>query len=429
MTPKGAELRYFDFGTTDRAMVVLHEESPFTAEVGLELDAELDHDRLGRALALLARRHPILRATLDPTATPACWQPDRTAPRLTDGIDDRDLDPVVGPTCRLVHLAEDRSRLAFGVHHAVSDGRGILMMLDDLRRFYVALGDDPLPVADVDWSPRTLAALLHPGPVERARLTLEVLQRWTAAPRSTHRDAFTRRPSGARDRQPHDACMRFDDELVGVIDAAARRRGWRLNHVMLALLARAWSRVVGREPVDPSVSGWLVTVDCRRQLDVERGAGNLSGLEPVSLLDIEARDTVDLIEHVRQAFAAFATPSAGLVAELMTTPGVRLPADVLDRAMRDTFALRTRTSRYSRMYSHTDRLPPSLEDWGHARATGLRWMPPNHIAPPYVAMVLVRFAGTTTITPFASSETLPADAAAALEAEVRAGLEEVAGRL
>jgi hypothetical protein len=162
---------------------------------------------------------------------------------------------------------------------------------------------------------------------------------------------------------------------------------------------------------------------------VSRGAGNLSGLEPVSLLDVEARDPLDLVEHVRQAFAAFATPSAGLVAELLTAPGLRPPTHVLDRAMRDTFAFRARTSRYSRLYSHTDRLPASLEDWGHAVATGLRWMPPHHVAPPYAAMILVRFAGSTTITPFASAETLPPDVVAALAAEVQAGLEEVADRL
>jgi hypothetical protein len=97
--------------------------------------------------------------------------------------------------------------------------------------------------------------------------------------------------------------------------------------------------------------------------------------------------------------------------------------------MRDTFSARTRTSRYSRLYSHTDRLPPTLGEWGHARATGLRWMAPSHIAPPYVAMVLVRFAGTTTITPFASTETLPPDVVAALAREVQAGLEELAARL
>jgi hypothetical protein len=302
------------------------------------------------------------------------------------------------------------------------DGVAILLLLDDLRALYEMLQHGARGDVDVDWNPRTLGALLTARGATLARRTRdgwEITRRWASAPRSTHRDVHAAGPGTGDDR-----LLRFDDALVSAVETGARTRGWRLNHVVLALLARSWSRVVGREPGEPSVSGWLVTVDCRRRLGASRGAGNLSGLEPVGLVGAESLDLATLIDHVRAEFAPLAHESAGLAAELLTPAAGSGPA--LDRAMREAFAIRARASRYSRLYSHTDRLPATLARWGDARAVDLRWEPDGDVVAPYVAMVLVRFAGTTTITPFCAPESLPAEHVATLRAEMQAGLEEAA---
>ena len=448
MSPRQVS-RYFEFAPTDRAMAVLHEASPFTLHMGLEFDATLDHERLRGALDRLARRHPILTATVDRSVDDTRWVPGTTGPELFETVDDpgdrflspdvhaalaaHPLDPGTGPTCVLAHLREatgSRARLVFGVHHAVADARGTLVMLDDLRTFYCALQRGEEPVVDVDWTPRTLGALLDSRPErfdERARRAWDVARRWAAVPRSTHRDAADDTSDASGERDDDERTMRFDDALVGAVEAAARTRGWRLNQVALTLLARAWSRVFGREPVEPSVSGWLVTVDCRRQFGVERGAGNLSGLEPMSVIDVEAQDLLAAIDQTRAAFAALGRDGAGLAAEIVTPP-VRVPPATFDQAMRDTFAFRTETYRLSRLYT-TAVFDPSLARWGDATATGLRWVSPDRIAPPYLTIALVRFAGVTTMTTVAAPEVLPAGCTRALRTELHAGFEELAARL
>jgi hypothetical protein len=440
--------RYFEFGATDRTLALLHEEAPFTLQLGLEFDGLLDHSDLVLAVELLSRRHPILTATIDLDAWPAHWQAGTTAPDCVEIVDDPgegfastaalaalqsgDLDAASGPTCQVVHLHDDvRSRLVFGVHHAMADARGIQLALDDLRRIHGALQRGERPTVDVDWNPRTLSALVDaqgPRLDERARRGWELAGRWGTVPRSTHVDAGGE-GGAATARDPYDTTMQFDDALVCAVETGARSRGWRLNHVMLALLARAWLRVVGHEPVEPSVSGWLVTVDCRRQFRMTRGMGNLSGLEPVSVRAVDSGDVRDLIGGASAAFAPLARAGAGLAAEFSSPLARFTPPQVFDRATRDLVAMRTRTLRYSRLYSHTDHLPPDLAQWGTITAVGARWIPPRAVAAPYVAMVLVRFGGRTTITPFASTTTFPADCATSIAREMQSGLEEVASDL
>jgi NRPS condensation-like uncharacterized protein len=430
-------------------MAVLHDTSPFTLHMGLQLDGALDHERLRRALDRLTHRHPILTATVDPSRTDARWEPGTTRPELREVIDDpgdrflsasaraalaaRTLDVRAGPTCSVAHIHDastSRSRLVFGLHHAVADARGTLLLLDDLRIIYVALQQGDAPTVDVDWSFRTLGALVDARGERfdvRTRRGWDVVRRWTTTPRSTHREAAgPARSTEARADDDGNTAV-FDDALIDTVDVAARRHGWRLNHVTLALIARAWSRLFGREPVEPSVSGWLVTVDCRRQFAVERGVGNLSGLEPVSLIDIEAQDLLLAIDQTRAAFGALARDGAGLAAEMLAAP-VPMPPVIYDRAMRDTFALRTRTYRLSRLYT-TAVLRPTLAQWGHTEATALRWISPDRIAPPYVTLALLRFGGETTITSVAAPEVLPPESATALAHELRAGFEELAARL
>jgi hypothetical protein len=439
--------RYFEFAPTDRAMAVLDEDAPFTLHVGVEVDGPLDHERLRGALERLARRHPILTATVDRSADDPRWEPGTVVPELFEVFDEtgdrvlssrssaltlRPLDAATGPTCALGHVHHangERSRLVFGVHHAVADARAAIMMLDDLREFYAALerGDDP--VVDVDWSPRTLGALLDAGRAAldaRVRRVWDVGRRWAMVPRSTHRDASDQVGAAVGPAEA-ERTIRLDDALVGTVAAAARAHGWRLNPVMLTLLARAWSRVFGREPVEPSVSGWLVTVDCRRQFGVERGAGNLSGLEPVSLVDVETHDLMSAIEQTHRAFVDLGRDGAGLAAEVVA-PGVRIPSSMLDQSIRDTFALRTSVLRTSRLYSAAG-FPPSLARWGDAVVTELGWMPQDRMAPPYVTVVPVRFGGTTTVALFGAPGAFPAACTAALGSELQDGLEEVAARL
>lgn len=430
--------RYFDFSPTDRALAVLHDDAPFALQLDLEFDARLDTARLVEALRLVSRRHPILTATVDRFDARAQWRAGTTTPafvdvadapatmrRSFDSLDVTDLDLATGPTMVVAHLpCATSSRLVLGIHHAVADGRGLLLVLDDLRRSYVALATGDDHDVDVDWNPRTVASLFAAQGVtldERARLTWDVVRRWTTTPRSTHADA-----PGDADASGRHTAIDLDDALIEALDARARTRGWRLNHVMLALLARSWSRAFGDEPASRAISGWLVSVDSRRQFHTARGVGNLSGLEPVTLTEVADIDLAQLIDESRVAFGSLTRQGAGLAADLMAPPTSLIPVEASDRATRDTIALRTTALRSTRLYSHTDRLPEELGDWGTTELKALRWLPPRRVAAPYVAFVLVRYRGVTAMTPFASTASLAPDDAATLAGQLRASLAELA---
>jgi hypothetical protein len=425
--------RFFDFSPTDRALAALHDEAPFALQLGVDFDAELDTSRLVEALRLVARRHPILGATVDRsdprpvwrpgTTTPAFLGPDASTSLSSDTLDASFLDLAIGPTMLVAHrLAATQSRLVIGLHHAVADGRGLLLVLDDLRRIYVALDAGVDPDVDVDWNPRNVESLLAAHQVtmdERARMMWDLMGRWASVPRSTHADA-----PGDADPASRHTVIELDDALLGTVEALALTRGWRLNHVMLASLARAWARAFDDDGGSESISGWLVSVDSRRPFRSTRGVGNLSGLEPATLTAVASTDLPGLVDQARMAFAPLGRRGAGLAADLVSPPLGLVPQDVVDRATRDTIASRTARLRSSRLYSHTDRLPEGLGDWGATQATGVRWLPPPRVAAPYVAFVLVRFRGVTTLTPYASTACLAPRSASTLADELRESLAE-----
>jgi hypothetical protein len=414
-------------------MTVLHDGSRFVPQLELEFNVVLDSERLRDALALLARRHPILQATVDLSRPRAVWRAGSTSPVLVDAVDEVELDPSVGPTCRLAHLRdESRSRLQFGLHHAVADGRSLVVLLDDLRALYVALATGEQPLVDVDWTDRTIGALLatsRVGLADRARMGWDAAQQWAASPRSTHRDDNVASEQGAAPEPAGDATTHFERTDVGAIQGAGAASGWRRNHVFLAILARAWLDVIGHEPATTSVSGWLVTVDCRRQLGVARGVGNLSGLEPVRLVDIESLSLRETVDAASRAFVPLGRPGAGMVADLASPGSGLAPGPLLDRAIGSTFAARAAGYRYTRFFSHLDRLPDSLADWGDAELLGVRWCPNPPSAPPYVAMLLATFRETTSLTIVASPRALAPERARALADRASETLGDLAGEV
>jgi len=263
VTPAGSS-RYFDFAPTDRAMTKLYDESRFVPQLELEFDAVLDDGRLGRALELLACRHRILGATVDLAGPRAVWRPDTTTPELVHVVDVAEFDPREGPTCRLVHTHDGRrSRVRFGAHHAVADGRGLLVLLDDLRAFYAALqrGERPV-VADVDWTDRTIGALLDQGRVgfgDRLRMGWDAAQRWAVLRPSTHRDDETPSDHAAVPEPARDGSTRFE--------RTSRRSRPRVRHGAGVGITCSWPCSPGRgstssdtnRPRRRSAGGWSLS--------------------------------------------------------------------------------------------------------------------------------------------------------------------------
>jgi len=422
-----ADTPYFDLSATDRAMAFVGDRSSATPYLVLELSGELDRAALTTAVDLLAVRHPILGCTVDAHMSRARWRPGTTAPELSwrDRLvdDEPDLDVRRGPTCRAVHEAGPRGpRLRFGLHHAVGDATALLLLADDLRRMYCSLRRGETPLVDVDWSPRSVGALLDAravGWVDRVALAWEAQRRWSTLQPSSHADAHGAARSEARpSRFPARSlsASRLDAAL-----ARGRNRGWRANYVLLAALALGWCDTFGHESTARSSSSWLVSVDCRRALGAMRGIGNLSGFEPVSLHDVETRGAADVVDDARASFAPLRRLGAGMIGELGAPLLDLVPPRVLEQAMETGFDTRARVSRCTRIYSGVE-IPAALGDWEDVHATTAYAEGSPRMSPPFVAIVMTRFGDDLACTPVAAPEVLSAAEADALVAATAARL-------
>lgn len=417
--------RYFDVGASDRAMALLAPAATFTPHLALELDGVLDTERLRAAAVLLTARHPILGAAVERVGGTLRWVPGAGAPAGVDVAEHPGaasavpLDPHAGPVWRVVAVTgADPPLLVIGAHHALGDGRALVVLLEDLHRLYVALATERAPVVDVDWSPRSIAAGLDARRVPattRVRLAWEAGERWRRCAVSTHRDP----PSGSgAEATPVAASVRLP--ALGRVASAG---GWRPNHVLLALAARAWDDVFGH-PAGPSVSSWLVTIDTRRQLALTRGIGNLSGFEPVTLVDLDGEDPVRDVEQAAAVFEPLTTLGAGMLAELLAAPPA-MAARLLDRGLVDEVSRRGATTRLTRCYSNVGSLSPVLTDWDGVQAVGARWLPTAAPPPPFVGVLGVGFRDVTTVTLAASTHTIPEPLAVEYAARLVSSLDEV----
>jgi amino acid adenylation domain-containing protein/FkbM family methyltransferase len=156
----------------------------FDMPIGVELRGELDVTALGSALAELVARQESLRTTfpvvagqpvqrvavaaalllasVDLTALPPQAR-SAEAERLTAESAQRHFDLARGPlvAAALVRLAPDRHRFLLVVHHIVSDGWSIGVMMRDLAALYAGSTLPPLPVQYADfsvWQRRALEA-------------------------------------------------------------------------------------------------------------------------------------------------------------------------------------------------------------------------------------------------------------------------------
>ena len=266
-----------------------------------------------------------------------------------------------GRRAAVVHLHDGtRSRLRIAVHHAVADGRGLLVLLDDLRALYAASASSERPVVDVDWSDRTIGALLDRDPSAP-----RIVSAWVGTRRSdgwcVPRPIATMPANRATTSRPSRRATgptRFESAHLEAVEAGgvgARAGG---------AITCSWRCSPGRgstpsgTPAVPSVSGWLVTVDCRRQLGVSRRRGQPEraragrACSTWSRRACRTRWTRLVTRSCRSGGPARAWSPTSRPAQVRPVPG-----PLVDRAMRGAFDLRAATDRYTRFDSHVDVFP------------------------------------------------------------------------
>jgi hypothetical protein len=395
---------------TDRAMIALDKRSAVTHHLVTRFIGDLDEALIGTVWRGLGGRHPVLRSTLSPTDQ--VWQPaDRelgfAVLRADDAAAEHDVvqalcasrlgnDPVEPGRLTFIRRNHDEAVLVLSLHHAVVDGRGTFVLLDDLRTGYALARCDALVRPSADQSIRTIGGGVEAAGLDgrtRAEILRAAAHRWSAVAPSSH---WEPRGDGAPNELPGVHVARFAPNPFDQLGSIRRARRWTVTDVILGAIARAWEEAIGRDHSGVRNSGWLVTADVRPRLGLTRGVGNLSGTEPVELLGMGAGWPEDSIAIAAAALATVRHGYPGVGADLAATTLRDVGAEVplwLNRAL---LRYGTERSRYTRAIANFGPIPTPLLDWATAKMVDLWWAPPL-ADPPYVNATFTSMPGTLTL--------------------------------
>jgi amino acid adenylation domain-containing protein/non-ribosomal peptide synthase protein (TIGR01720 family) len=131
------------------------DSTDYTTLFAVRLIGTLDLDALNRALTTLVARHESLRTTIDDRPSQVIHPPYEVRVSVTEGgpiYDDEPFDLAAGPLLRpkLVREAQDQYVLSLAMHHAITDGWSVGILVDELAALYNgrSLPEVPLQYAD-----------------------------------------------------------------------------------------------------------------------------------------------------------------------------------------------------------------------------------------------------------------------------------------
>ena len=396
------ESGYFDLSPTDRSLAILDDTSPVTFHAMWDLIGQIDFQSLAWAWRALGRLHPILACQAN-VEMDSKWRlgPDLAPISLKAGgagVDQATCSELaahltpLGPVVHLTAIPQpDGYRMILAAHHAAFDGGASVQLIDDLRRIYVARCAGRPEQSAPDLSPRTVNAAVQRHGLSltaRQRLIAQSLDRWRKLPPSDHVDP----PSGATPAANGYVTIDLGPAL-DALDEKRRRNNWPVDAVLLGLLEQAWNEVFGCNSEGASV--WLMSANLRASLGLERGMGNLVGVEAVAMR--QAEQSLDrLIEEAAAEITVARSGFPGLGAELMATSWGWMPPSVLNRGV-EAMIRAGKRRRHTRILSNLGRLPDSLPDWGEVRLEGLRYLGPMTNGP-YCLFVVMTHAGSSSLT-------------------------------
>ncbi len=245
----------------------------YSIPLAVKLDGALDVDALARSLAEIVRRHESLRTTFPATSGEPRQEIDEPsfhlalvdlssmpdaerepeARRLVDEDARRPFDLGRGPLFRatLVRLAERSSLLLLAMHHIVSDGWSLGVLVEELGALYGAFSrgrPSPLPELDLHYADyaRWQRAWLRGAELDRQ------LAYWKSAldgaPPALELPSIRPRPP----HQTYHGAMHTRDlspALLQALDALARREGSTRFMVLLAAFQLLLGRYSGQDDI------------------------------------------------------------------------------------------------------------------------------------------------------------------------------------
>lgn len=280
------------------------EASAYVMQAAIRLSLDEPEAALAAAFARLAERHPVLRSAYpDKGAGPELRIETTARPtiKIVDGTGDfeaavqsaaradaeRAFDIETGETARLTYVsgASGAGVLALSLHHIVSDGTTLAVLLGDLLAFLTGSAPGPEPKADY----RAYAKWRHERVAATGQSETEFwVRKLTAALGPL--DLPSDRPRGL-DHQPDGASvtLRIGKDLTARAEVIARSQGGTLQGMLVAAYALFLHRLTGADdlvlgiPVSDRPEGFeqvaglfLNTLPLRLGFDgTETGAGLL----------------------------------------------------------------------------------------------------------------------------------------------------------
>ncbi len=239
----------------------------YNMPMALRLDGALDRATLARSLAAVVARHEVLRTTFDtpgdaaepvqriappePVALPCVdlaglADPDAEVRRLTRAEARRPFDLRRGPLLRatLLRLEDAAHVLLFTMHHIVSDGWSLRLLVREIAAFHATREPlPPLPFQYADfalWQRELLA-----GPAFARQLGWW-RERLHGAPPALDLPADHPRPGQASGRGTT-RTLAVPPEATQALSALGRREGASLFMVLLAAFAALVTRITGED--------------------------------------------------------------------------------------------------------------------------------------------------------------------------------------
>ncbi|MFD9038572.1 amino acid adenylation domain-containing protein [Streptomyces bottropensis] len=326
----------------------LHEGITAYGYLRQSVSGPLDPALLGRALAHLAARHPMLRLRLTeddarPRRYAAPAGPVDTAPRWYEVGEPHDLRRLELDLCNrpfdlttedpvravLVHDRDEAhlAHLLLVVHHTAADGFSLKLLAEELWALYTALerGDDPaqLPLPEVefaDYAAALTAERRSPAYAEDQRYWRDRLAEHTVPTPALPSLALPYDGDPEAPPAPPLTHHRtgIDEALTSALRETAARHGVSLFHLLLAVYGRCLARWSGRRAVAVNVAR------ARRELPVagiDRLVGPLADTLPV-FVDVDPDEPVTVLaDRLRRIWAeaeAHATLSSTDVARLLS---------------------------------------------------------------------------------------------------------------
>ena len=243
-------------------MVALDERSGVTHHLVTHFAGHLDEAVLREAWRSLGHRHPILLATLS-SADRAWISTDRELGYASVSVADRCAeervlqtlcasrlgnDPVGAGRLTFLRRGDGRCSLVLSFHHAVVDGRGTFVILDDLRRGYLGALHATGALPEVDSSVRTIGGAVAAAGMDgrtKADLLRTAAHRWANVVPSSH---WAPRGDGTKRRTSGCQSVPLRPEPAGVPRVhPSRSHGWTPTDMILGALAHAWEEAIGRD--------------------------------------------------------------------------------------------------------------------------------------------------------------------------------------